>query len=310
MTQIVQAAELPLIQRALESPKLKELDAVARRCMDQCEDAGPFTRAAFMAASVTELRNRLTDELVQAIFMPLQNRRLGFLTDRKETGYPVQVVRDCLIDATMRGVQPVCNMFNIVAAQTYITKEGFTYLLKIYPGLTDLVTTFSVPRIVPGGAEVDAAATWKLNGVAQSIPKRTFPIKVNAGMGADAILGKAERKLKHAIYMQITGSDQSIPEGEVEEPSSIALVSRILGAAADEKAPAPITPEELAAVGRRAAPETTAPVPAMAPAPATPPAPTGPTDAPMTPDEMAAIQRRELDEANAARETDAPQQLF
>jgi hypothetical protein len=133
--------------------------------------------------------------------------------------YGIAVVRECLIEATLRGVPIVGNCWNIIAAQSYITKEGFWHLIgKKIPGLTDFKVSIGVPRMIkpPGdarnasdeeakGAVVPCFATWKLNGVSDRV-EREIPIRVNAMMGADAIMGKAERKILAAAYAQITGT--------------------------------------------------------------------------------------------------------
>jgi hypothetical protein len=57
-----------------------------------------------------------------------------------------------------------------------------------------------------------------MNGVADRI-EREIPIRVNAMMGADAIMGKAERKILAAAHAQITGTtlgDADATESEVE----------------------------------------------------------------------------------------------
>ena len=55
-------------------------------------------------------------------------------------------------------------------------------------------------------------ASWKLNGT-PDVMEAEIPVRINAGMGSDAILGKAERKMRARIYNRITGTE--FPEGEV-----------------------------------------------------------------------------------------------
>jgi len=150
-------------------------------------------------------------------------------------------VKECLIEATIRGVRPVNNEFNIIAGRCYLTKNGVAHLLREFPGLTDLRPRFGVPKMVgEKGALVAASAAWKLNGKPDSIEEREYPIRVNAGMGADAVLGKATRKLYAAIYAQLTGSEQM--EGEVDDIETMRNVTPI---AAEEK-PAGTKVEQLA----------------------------------------------------------------
>lgn len=96
--------------------------------------------AAFNAVGVvTLLREALTNDIMDAVFMPLMNTKIGFMTDH--TGkpnskgqtlplYSRDVVRDCIIDAVIIGLLPTGNQFNILAERMYPTKEGYTALLK------------------------------------------------------------------------------------------------------------------------------------------------------------------------------------
>lgn len=175
-----------------------------------------FEKAITIAGAIDSLRGALTDDVMKTV-MKLQGSSLGFRTDKdSEKGYPVQVVRDCLIEAVLRGVQPVGNQFNIIAGRCYVTKEGFSFLLKNLPGFTDFRPIYGVPKSLNGGAIVPCEASWKWQGKQDRI-ECEIPIKVNAGMGSDAILGKASRKLMARVYAQVTGSEMTDGDaGEVE----------------------------------------------------------------------------------------------
>lgn len=54
-------------------------------------------------------------------------------------------------------------------------------------------------------------ATWLLHGKPDSL-EVCIPVRVNSGMGADAILGKATRKILGRIHARITGSNQMIDD--------------------------------------------------------------------------------------------------
>ncbi len=96
--------------------------------------------AAFNAAQVIGLlREALTDEVMNAVFMPLMNTKVGFRTDRDgkpdKNGrpkplYDIPTVRDAIIDAAIIGLLPTGNQFNIISGTMYPTKEGYTVLLK------------------------------------------------------------------------------------------------------------------------------------------------------------------------------------
>ena len=176
---------------------------------------GKIERAVVLARSVQALRKSLTDARMRDI-MDLQGTPLGFRTDKaNQGGYGIDVVREAVIEAAIIGVDVVGNQFNIIAGRCYVTREGMSKLLREWPGLTDLRIAPGVPAMRDGGALVPFEASWMLEGVRDEL-KGTIPVKVNNGMGADAILGKADRKIKARIYSRITGSEFT-HEGEVDD---------------------------------------------------------------------------------------------
>lgn len=215
---------------------------------------GRFKQALTVASGIQRLRQALVPEVMSHV-MGLQGSPLGFRTDKDSSkGYPMEVVRDCLIEAVMRGAMPAGNEFNIISARTYLTKEFFVRAVGTYGGLTDLQVDLSIPEQRLGRTVVEFSAAWKMNGKDQSL-KRTIPIRVNAGMGDDAILGKATRKGYAALYARLTGSTASL-DGDVED------VRRLKDAT-----PAPATGNRTEALAKQLE------APAPAPAPATQGAP-------------------------------------
>lgn len=212
---------------------VEHLDQVADDCrLSVKESSGCFARTFAMANGMRDLKAAIKPEMMSAI-MELQGSSLGFRTDKDATQqqYPIEAVKECLIEATLRGARPVGNEFNIIAGRCYLTKEYFQRAVGEFEGLTDLRLHPGVPTTAPNGALVPYSATWKLNGKEQSLERRQrkvgddvlderIPVKVNAGMGADAILGKATRKMLAAIYGMLTGSAVA-PDGEVEESAVI-----------------------------------------------------------------------------------------
>ena len=87
--------------------------------------------SAFVAAEVVQgLRNALTPEVVNAVFVPLANTKIGFLTDRDPAKgysgpeYSADVIRDAIIDGASIGLLPIGNQMNIIAGRMYPKKEG------------------------------------------------------------------------------------------------------------------------------------------------------------------------------------------
>ena len=69
------------------------------------ENVQGFEKSYQIANSIQFLKENLTDEYMKPI-MSMQGSRLGFKTDKdKDGGYPLKVVKECLIDAVLSGVQ-------------------------------------------------------------------------------------------------------------------------------------------------------------------------------------------------------------
>jgi hypothetical protein len=211
----------------VKAEKITELDAVvAEYGLAATNQLGEFEKAFRLAEGIEKLECLITDQMMRPI-MRLQNTGIGFKTDQPVRGYPMEVVKRCCIEARLRGLNVVGNEFNIIKDNLYVTKEGLAHLLREWEGLTDLRTHLEVPRISDGEAIVRCSAKWKIDGQDQSIgvdEPLDLPIKVNAGMGSDAILGKATRKLYYRIYTQVSGSN-SLPEGEYDEADVRAVES-------------------------------------------------------------------------------------
>ena len=207
-----------------EMLKLDETSRAANRQLVEAEVArNDMAKGLIMARSLKVLRQLLTPALMADV-MELQGNKLGFRTDKdSEGGYSQEVVRDVLVQAMLRGVRPVHNEINIIAGQLYITKEGFERMLKEFPGLTNLQIEIGVPLTGDNGALVPCRASWKLNGSSDLLvcekgqdADYRIPVKMNKGMGTDAIQGKAKSKLFRRIYERLTGTAlDEVESGEI-----------------------------------------------------------------------------------------------
>lgn len=189
------------------------LDKAAENGLLAQKEVSQFKRAFMIAETIGELRNILTPKVMDP-FMKLQNTSIGFKTDNPG-GYPVDVVRDCVIEATLKGVYTVGNEFNIIQRQCYITKEGFGHKLKSIPNF-GWIETPGIPRINAecSGAVIRVHLEWTLNK--QKFEKDLdLAIRANRGMGPDAIIGKAIRKARAWLYTAVTG--QEVGDGEAED---------------------------------------------------------------------------------------------
>lgn len=190
------------------------IDQTSRACAQQLREAGDneAVKAIITARAVTQLSTLLNDKVLADI-MPLQNSILGFRTD-KQDGYGRDVVRNCVTIALMRGLRITGNEWNIIAGNLYVTKEGYERLLAELPGFANLRLQASVPKMAGEGALVAVIAEWTFHGKERwmrweetKTGDYRIAVRVNKGMGADAILGKARSKALRQIHKTLTGSE-------------------------------------------------------------------------------------------------------
>lgn len=227
MTEPTQALALPAnIEAAFN--KLDLITTAAVGIFDAPVGMASFARDLKLASAISQMRQVLSPEIMQPI-MDLMNSDLGFKTDRdparpvwnkekkaydRPIPYAVETVRECFIAAALRGLRPVGNEWNIISSQCYATKNGLKARLDHHPDLTNLKVNFGVPQMRESGAIVKVSATWNKGGVPDKI-EAEIPVRINAQMGADAVLGKAERKIYKRILDRLTGT--SMPEGDASE---------------------------------------------------------------------------------------------
>ena len=118
-----------------------------------------------------------------------------------------------MIAALMDGARIVGNEFNIIAGNYYRTLEQFERRIREYPGLTDFRMELGVPHIQGDGALVDVRASWRLDGKPGRLECKRgaeedtrIPLRVNKGMGVDAVLGKAKRKFLARLLDYLDGT--------------------------------------------------------------------------------------------------------
>lgn len=197
-----------------------------------------FQKAFVMSSAIDIIKAQLSDEYMKPI-MALQGSSLGFKTDqdtvkekvnnkwltKKGEGYPMEIVRECLIEAIFLGLEVTGNQFNIIGGNTYPTREGFGALLDKMPTLKKNFEYKNIQQ--PAGqkvAYVTVNITWQLDG--ESAKKQTieFPIKSNEYTSYDALIGKAERKAKRWLFNTIRGTD--ISDGDVNDIPHVEIVDK------------------------------------------------------------------------------------
>ena len=197
-----------------------------QRSIQEAEIAGNMMLKGLMTARLTQtIRSLITPAMMRDI-MALKGTPLGFKTDestRREGPYNEHQVRDVVIAALMDGARLVGNEFNIISANYYRTKEQLERKVHEFPGLREFRYSLSVPTISDGGAVVAGWASWKLHGNADRMDfaksegfDARIPVRINQGQGADAILGKATRKLMYRVLQRLTGIDYGLEEEQAE----------------------------------------------------------------------------------------------
>lgn len=209
---------LPILDQAKEKFELACKEASTLSLVNN------FT-AAFTAVNVVQLlREAMTDDVMKAVFMPLMNTKVGFLTDRTgkpnargeiKQPYPIPVVRDAIIDGISIGLLPTGNQMNIIAEKMYPTKEGYTALLRKL-GVKYFIDVSYDKGQTQGFAEIPCKITYEFQGQKNSF-SILATVKKDSYSSPDQLRGKAERRAKRALYEYITGTDFGEGDTSVED---------------------------------------------------------------------------------------------
>lgn len=207
---------------------LAKLDeAAANGCQLTRSLKATFSGALTVARVAQQIRLALTPELVQEVLMPLMETDFGWRTDGKK--YTLEQIRDAWVDAALKGAVPVNNEVTLISGRAYLNKNYFSRMIRELPGMTDFVAIPGKLIMLPNGsALVEYSATWKLNGKAMQLLRTkdsAIPVRLNNGQGADAALGKAERKFKSGVFSMITGSTFEDDDFDVEDLRPVAVVT-------------------------------------------------------------------------------------
>lgn len=205
-----------------ENSNLKEVSQVCDEYkLGIVKISSDVEKMALMSKAINLVKDRLDDNIIKH-FKGLENTRLGFKTD-KDNGYPISVVRTCLVEALIQGVKPIGNEFNIIGGNFYVTKEGFTGLMSRNPSFSELEIKQELPEYDHPNkrASVKYSASWKWNG-GEKKTEGIVSIKLQYAKGSDycvtsddSIYGKAERKIRNRIWNMSTG--ENLIEGDISD---------------------------------------------------------------------------------------------
>jgi hypothetical protein len=203
------------IFKKVDNEIIASLDNATQQGQIALAEKNAFKRTFAVAKTVQELRSLLTPQVMEPI-MSLAGSSLGFKTDKE---YRLEIIKDCLIQACIHGVYPVGNMFNVIAKQFYITREGFQYKLDNYSGLRYMIIP-ELPKISNPSQKGSSAVQpilvkWEIKGKKYE-QKLEFPMKYYANIGEmEALAGKGKRKAMCWLWNTITG--QVLAEADAEE---------------------------------------------------------------------------------------------
>jgi len=241
-------ANLPATMAALSPDKIEAIETVAKGLdLVKMETMDRVQAMVAVSDGVAALRTLLTDEVVTSVKKNLEGHSLGFRTDRDdfapnhrddrrrgEKGYPIAVIRDCMIHALVFGARLTMDDFNIIGGNFYARKPCLLRKCKTFPGVSNFDMEPGVPKLMveqdaagyrdkgantrgrkgQTGAIVPMTARWTMEGEAVEMT-RNIPVKLNAFMGVDAAVGKATRKMAAQVLERLTG--RPVPEGELED---------------------------------------------------------------------------------------------
>ena len=161
-------------------------------------------RTMFIAQGIRELK-KIINEPAMELIMELKNSNLGFKTDEasRKKPYTIGEIRNCVIEALMRGLSIDNNEFNIISGNQYTTKNGFTSLLNKLKGFEDFQFDTGIPKMNHEVKQwtTHIKASWTMHGKAQHL-ETEIALQCHSSTSIDALVGKAECKLKYRVYCQ------------------------------------------------------------------------------------------------------------
>lgn len=199
----------------------------------EATNTGNISVSLKTAVALQRVRDAFDGEIL-AMVKPLMNTPLGFMTDRdpnkidRKTGrpyepYPDNIIRDCCIEAGLRGFQYTGNQFNIIAERFYPARAGWEYKIKKHlKNLIWIRHDCKPPKVHKDqkgntiGAFVECSAQWRI-GTKEDGMETTIAVKADNWTGPDGMIGKAESKLFKRLYQTLTG----IIVLEDEEPGDV-----------------------------------------------------------------------------------------
>lgn len=249
-----------------------KLDSILSECCPVLLQKGHLSmqKTLVLAKGIELIREEFrTNAVIKATILALVNTPLGFMTDRtkeaieKSRGtkrvlvpYTYEEISECVLEGMLNGYRPIKDEMNILAGKFYGAKPGKWRLIIEYPGLSNFIYRNDPPKFFLKDewnkwqnkmekieyATVQAYASWELDGKPYSIGDTSknekdiliFQVKVNTGMGLDAVQGKAHSKLFSRVLSRLYGTifpestDIDIEQESGQQSQIENMTSRIL----------------------------------------------------------------------------------
>jgi len=163
-----------------------------------------FALAIAKAKVVSMISKALTSEMMKPV-MEMQGKAYGFKIDLKgKDTYKEEIVRDCMIEATLSGLEFTGNQFNIIGGNMYAAKNGCTHIL-LKNGVQNEVS-FQLSKEIDGVTVCPTTISWVTRDGKTGKQTIEFPVKVYKGITTEEnIQGRCERKIKSWLIEKLTG---------------------------------------------------------------------------------------------------------
>jgi hypothetical protein len=200
---------------------LGKLEGAAAMCLGELGRCETNLRRALVTAKSIEVLDQALNDKVMDLVMKLMGTPLGFMTDKP---YDRPIVKRCVIEALLEGVDWTGNQFNIIAGRMYITQAGFDRKVRDLPDVSYPDLSFGVPREDQGRMVIRVGAQWTVAGEvkefrdAKGEPGIPFVVNSYQGSTADNLIGKAKRKALKLIWERSTGRQLA---GQEDEPTPL-----------------------------------------------------------------------------------------
>ena len=200
------------------------------------ETSGDLTRrvarVVAMANATTLIRAAIAKHW--GALAALKDVPYGFATDEREgrPAYSTEQLQLAITQGILLGMLPTGGEITVISGRAYASLPHFERWARECEGLEDLAIRLSVPTMPGGGdggtAIVEATASYVYRGKPITIAwakEQSFDgrisVRVNKGMGPDAVHGKARQKILAAIRRRVEGSRASAEVTDDEDGRTV-----------------------------------------------------------------------------------------